>query len=206
MEQKKTKRTLMGRMVRVALWLVIVAVACYAALIGLICYWEANVPEPSDYDGIIVLGAQVLPSGEPSVQLRWRLDKAKEWYEKNPCYIVTCGGQGGNEPAPEGDVMRDLLIADGLPPEQIFSDPTSADTKENISNAWAILREKECEQPLVVTSDYHLPRALAIARDAGLEAQGAGSLCRPEFRFWLKNHMREALAWVKYWGIKYLGL
>ena len=59
---------------------------------------------------------------------------------------------------------------------------------------------------MIVTSDYHLPRALQIAGDAGIAAQGAGSLCRPEWNFWLQNHMREALSWVKYWGIKYLGL
>ncbi len=187
-------------------WLVVAGVVCYAALIGLVYYWEVNVPEPTDYDSIIVLGAQVLPSGEPSVQLRWRLDKAKEYYELNPCYMVVTGGQGGKEPAPEGDVMRAVLIAEGLSEEHVISDPHSADTKENIRNAWAILQEKGCKKPLIVTSDYHLPRALAIARDAGLEAQGAGSPCRSEWNYWLKNHMREALAWVKYWGVKYLGL
>ena len=96
------------------LWLVVAGVVCYAALIGLVYYWEVNVPQPTDYDSIIVLGAQVLPSGEPSVQLRWRLDKAKECYENNPCYMVVTGGQGGQEPAPEGDVMRAVLIAEGL--------------------------------------------------------------------------------------------
>ena len=140
------------------------------------------------------------------MQLRWRLDKAKEYYEKHPCYMVVTGGQGGQEPAPEGDVMRAVLIAEGLSEEHVISDPHSADTKENIRNAWVILQEKGCQKPLIVTSDYHLPRALAIARDAGLEAQGAGSPCRPEWNYWLKNHMREALAWVKYWGVKYLGL
>lgn len=188
------------------LWLAVAGAVCYAALIGLVYYWEVNVPEATDYDSIIVLGAQVLPSGEPSVQLRWRLDKAKEYYELNPCYMVVTGGQGGKEPAPEGDVMRAVLIAEGLSEEHVISDPHSADTKENIRNAWAILQDKGCKKPLIVTSDYHLPRALAIARDAGLEAQGAGSPCRSEWNYWLKNHMREALAWVKYWGVKYLGL
>ena len=47
---------------------------------------------------------------------------------------------------------------------------------------------------------------MAIARDNGLDPLGAGSLCKPGLKFWLKNHMREALAWVKYWGIKYLKL
>lgn len=206
MNKTSSKRRWTVRALAVLAWLAAAGILCYAALIGLVYYWEVNVPEATDYDGIIVLGAQVLPSGEPSVQLRWRLDKAKEYYEKSPCYMVVTGGQGGKEPAPEGDVMRAILLSEGLSEEHVISDPHSADTKENIRNGWAILQEKGCTKPLIVTSDYHLPRALAIARDQGLEAQGVGSLCRPEWNFWLKNHMREALAWVKYWGIKYLGL
>ena len=202
---KRAKRK--GRVFRVLLWLLAAGLLCYAALVALVCYWEANVPEPVDYDCIIVLGAQVLPTGEPSVQLSWRLDKAEEYYLKSPCPIVVTGAQGGNEPAPEGDVMREILLSRGVPESDVISDPASENTRENIANAWAILSEMGCERPLIVTSDYHLPRALAIAEDAGLEApQGAGSLCRPELEYWLKNHLREALAWVKYWGIKYLGL
>ena len=182
------------------------ALACYAGLIALVYHWEVSVPQPSGYDGIIVLGAQVLPTGEPSVQLSWRLDKAVECYRAAPCYIVVCGGRGPNEPEPEGDVMRRVLLEQGLAQEHVISDPVSANTRQNIENAWEILQGLGCERPLIVTSDYHLPRALALARDAGLEAQGVGSPCRSGVRFFLKNHMREALAWVKYWGIKYLKL
>lgn len=191
---------------KIILWLAAAGVACYAALIGLVYFWEVSVPEPSGYDSIIVLGAQVLPSGEPSVQLQWRLDKAKEYYDRQPCPMVVCGGQDGLEPEPEGDVMRRVLMEAGVPAEQVISDPVSANTRQNIANAWDILQGLGCGRPLVVTSDYHLPRALALARDAGLEAQGVGSPCRPGAAFFLKNHMREALAWVKYWGIKYLKL
>ena len=191
---------------RVFLWLLAIGLVCYAALIALVYVWEVSVPQATEFDSIIVLGAQVLPTGEPSVQLRWRLDKAIEVYQKKPCYIVTCGAQGVNEPEPEGDVMKRLLIQDGLSEEHVISDPNSADTKQNIRNAWAILQELGCEKPVIVTSDYHLPRAMAIARDNGLDPLGAGSLCKPGLKFWLKNHMREALAWVKYWGIKYLHL
>ena len=191
---------------RIAFGLLLAGLACWAALMGLVYYWEVNVPESVDYDGIIVLGAQVLPTGEPSVQLQWRLDKAMECYLKNPCPVVVCGGQGSNEPEPEGDVMRRELLKDGLPPEHVISDPVSADTKQNIRNAWEILQKLGCRKPLIVTSDYHLPRAMAIARDNGLDPLGAGSPCKPGINFWLKNHMREALAWLKYWSIKYLKL
>ena len=59
---------------------------------------------------------------------------------------------------------------------------------------------------MVVTSDYHLPRALRLMQDMGMDAQGVGSPCRPGVKYFLKNHLREVLAWGKYWAVRYLGL
>ncbi len=191
---------------RIVLWLVLLGLVAYAGLVTWVYVQEISVQEPADYDSIIVLGAQVQPSGEPSVQLRWRLDRAREVYDASPCYIVVTGGQGDNEPAPEGDVMRAVLISEGVPEMHVISDPESVNTQQNLDNAWEILQKLGCSRPVVVTSDYHLPRAMQMMRDMGLEAQGAGSLCKPGINFWLKNHLREALAWVKYWGVKYLKL
>lgn len=181
-------------------------VAGYIALVGLVYHWEVTVPAPKNYDSIIVLGAQVLPSGEPSVQLRWRLDKAEEYYRKKPCPIVCCGAQGSNEPAPEGDVMAAFLIAEGADRNHVISESVSVNTRQNLTNAWKLLQERGCQKPLIVTSDYHLPRALALSRDLGMNPEGVGSPCRNEISFWLKNHCREALSWVKYWGEKILKL
>ena len=194
------------KILRILCWLMALGILCYAGLVALVYYWEVNVPQSLEYDSMIVLGAQVLPTGEPSVQLQWRLDKALECYRQNPCFIVVTGGQGGNEPEPEGDVMRRVLIEAGVPSEHVISETQATDTQENIRYSWEILQEKGCQKPLIVTSDYHLPRAIAIARDNSLDPLGAGSPCKPGLKFWLKNHLREALAWVKYWGIKYLHL
>ena len=194
------------KILRILCWLMALGILCYAGLVALVYYWEVNVPQSLEYDSMIVLGAQVLPTGEPSVQLQWRLDKALECYRKNPCFIVVTGGQGGNEPEPEGDVMRRVLIEAGVPEAHVISETKATDTQENIRYSWELLRDKGCQKPLIVTSDYHLPRAMAIARDNGLDPLGAGSPCKPGLKFWLKNHLREALAWVKYWGIKYLHL
>lgn len=202
----KQKKGIFKKLLCIFSLLALLGVMCYAGLIALVYHWEVSVPEAVNYDGIIVLGAQVQPSGEPSVQLQWRLEKAAECYWKNPCYMVVSGAQGVKEPEPEGDVMKRVLVEMGIPEEHVISDPLAQDTKQNVRNGWAILQEKSCTKPLIVTSDYHLPRAMAIARDNGLDPLGAGSPCRSELNFWLKNHMREALAWVKYWGIKYLHL
>lgn len=195
----------MKKLLTIVLWLAIIGVVCFSALVGLVYLWETTIPAPSDYDCIIVLGAQVQPSGEPSVQLRWRLDKAKEYYELKPCYMVVCGGQGTNEPAPEGDVMRKVLISEGLDGNLVISESQSLNTKQNLQNAWDILQKQGCKKPLIVTSDYHLKRGMALARDLGMDPEGAGSPCRSELPFWLKNHVREALAWGKYWVEKVTG-
>lgn len=180
-------------------------ILCYGALVAFVCYQEAHVPAAAGPgDAIIVLGAQVYPDGEPSIQLAWRLEAALAEYLKNPVPIVTSGGQGGKEPRPEGDVMRDWLVERGVKPEDVLVDDTSTSTRQNIRNAMALLQERDIQTIRVVTSDYHLPRALAIARDEGLAASGTGSPCKPEY--WIPNHFREALAWVKYWGQKYLNM
>lgn len=205
-KEQKAVRGFFRKGLHIVLWLVLIGLVIYAGLVAWVYVQEISVAEPSDYDSIIVLGAQVQPSGEPSVQLRWRLDRAREVYDQSPCLIVVTGGQGDNEPAPEGDVMRAVLISEGVPEAHVVSDPESVNTQQNLDNAWAILQQHGLKRPVVVTSDYHLPRAMRMMQDMGLDAQGAGSLCKPGINFWLKNHLREALAWVKYWGVKYLGL
>ena len=63
---------------------------------------------------------------------------------------------------------------------------------------------EDVRKATIVTSDYHLPRALRIARDAGLTADGLVSATLPEY--WLKNHAREVLAWGKYFLSKLVPL
>lgn len=190
----------------VLLALLLAGAVAYVGIIAMIFWRAGHVPEVEDYDAIIVLGAQVNPNGEPSIQLRWRLDAAaKAWKQKNTV-IVTCGAQGGNEPAPEALVMRDYLVAQGVPEEMILTDAVSYNTRQNIRNAADLLKGYAVERVLIVTSDYHLPRAMALAEDEGMNATGIGSPTREGLRFKAKNYGREALSWMKYWAQKYLRL
>jgi SanA protein len=198
-------KTLRG-IIKVLFILVTLGVIGYVALIGYTVYREKTVPAPSDYDSIIALGAQVQPDGTPSVQLDWRLDKTVEMYLASPCPVIVCGAQGDDEPRPEADVMRDLLIERGVPADRIYTDPVSTDTYQNIENAKAIILSLGLSRPLIITSDYHLPRAMDIARAEGFFPQGVASPTKQEIGFWLKNHGREALAWVKFFLIRYIGL
>ena len=194
---------------RLLVLLIILGAVAYAGIVGYVCIREGSVlktvPAADNYDAIIVLGAQVTPDGSPSVQLGWRLDAAYEAWQQKPVPIVVCGAQGGDEPMPEAVAMEAYLLRKGVPQNDLLKDPDSFNTNQNLKNAAALLEKiPEVKKVLVVTSDYHVPRSLALAKDLGYDACGMGSPCKPEY--WIKNHAREALAWVKYWGRKYLRL
>lgn len=149
-----------------------------------------------NYDVIIVLGAQVRAEGVPSEALRRRMTLALERYREAPVPIICCGAQGHGEPCAEGDFMCGWLAGHGADPARLISEDQSFDTLQNVLNAKAIMQAHGWARALVVTSDYHIRRALAICRYYGVDAEGAGS---PSVKtYWLKNNLRELLAWVKY--------
>ena len=202
---KKTVRHIL----KWAVLILLAGIIAFAGIVGYICIREGSVPkavpEEDSYDAIIVLGAQVKPDGSPSVQLGWRLDAAYEAYQKKQVPVVVCGAQGKDEPVTEAAAMKAYLTDKGIQEKEILTDPESFNTRQNLINAAALLKESgNIKRVLIVTSDYHVPRSMALARDLGFEASGLGSPCKPEY--WIKNHAREALAWCKYWSVKYLHL
>ena len=197
---------LLHKVMKLAMLLIVLGILFYLGVVAMVVYRQNNLPPVGEYDAIIVLGAQVKPDGTPSLQLQWRIDAAAQAWKDRNSLVVVCGAQGSNEPAPEAHVMRDELIKQGVPAEMILMDDKSFNTRQNIQHAVELLEGRDVQRVLVVTSDYHLPRAMAIAEDAGLDASGLGSPTKLGLRFWAKNHGREGLAWIKYWMQKYLHL
>jgi len=187
----------MGRLLEGMIALAALGLACIIGLMGFVYYKETHLPPIGDSDVIIVLGAQVKEDGTPSVALERRLTAAYESYLEDRQLIIVCGAQGGNEPRPEGDVMRDWLLARGVPEEDVVAETDSFNTRENLTYAKAIMEERGFHNALVVTSDYHVARALELCRQVGISAVGKGSPSKPEY--FIKNHFREGLSWVKLW-------
>ena len=200
----KTVRILL----KIFLWLVIAAVVLYAVMLGVLIWKVHHVPQSEEFDAIIILGSQVLREGTPNIQLKWRLDKALEILKEHPVPVVVCGAQGSDEPLPEAEAMRNYLTEAGIAPETILTDPDSFNTRENLQNAGRLLNGLEgnpVQRVLIVTSDYHLPRALELAKDVGFTASGVPS---PTLGGWntVRNYARETIAWLKYLAEKVLGI
>ena len=112
------------------------------------------------------------------------------------CGKVICGSMINNSGQADHAIVLGLALENGKPTGDLLARLNTAQTY--------LEKYPEAGMILIVTSDYHVPRALALAKDLGYEATGLGSPCKPEY--WIKNHAREALAWCKYWGVKYLHL
>lgn len=196
----------MRKLKKAAVILLALIVVCYAVLVAAVYVMEQRAVPAGDGDCLIVLGAQVLPSGEPNLQLQYRLETTLREYQNNPCPIIVCGARGDNEPCTEAEAMSRWLVKNGVPETDVLEEGASFNTRQNLLNAMAIMDAHGLHTANIVTSDYHLARALAYAKDVGLNAGGFKAPCKPGVGYWLKNHCREALAWVKYWLISGLGM
>ena len=186
------------KVVKLVLCLILFGFMCWTALVAVVAYKEYTIPAPTgDTQAIIVLGAQVKADGTPSVALQRRLTAALESYREKPALIIVCGAQGGNEPRAEGDVMREWLLERGVPEGDVVAETASFNTRENLTYARAIMEHRGLHEALIVTSDYHVARALALCAQAGITATGKGSPSKPEY--FIKNHFREGLSWIKFW-------
>ena len=99
--------------------------------------------------------------------LRRRLDKAIDYLEQNPdTSVIVSGGQGGNESIPEAVGMREYLIEAGIGEERIFVEDQSSSTYQNLVFSAEFL-DRENDRVVVVTNNFHIFRALSIAKKQG---------------------------------------
>ena len=145
-----------------AVSIVVLVILCSLIISGI------STEEKQNLDYIIVLGAQVREDG-PSTILQYRLDAALSYLEENPDTIcIVSGGQGVNEPFSEAEGMADYLIAHGILSERILLEDTSRNTVENIRNSKGLISDSEGSVG-IVTNDFHVFRAVQIAKAQGLE-------------------------------------
>ena len=114
---------------------------------------------------IVVLGARVNGS-VPSGSLRNRIRVGAEYLRDNPGTIaVLSGAQGSGEEISEAQCMYDNMVAAGIDPARLILEEESTDTAENLRNSRALIPEGASVG--LVTNNFHIFRALALARNQG---------------------------------------
>ena len=171
----------------------------FVVIEGLIIAESVKQPQ-NEADYLIVLGAKVNGT-TPSLILQYRINKAAEYMKKHPgTKAIVSGGQGADEGISEAEAMKNGLLSSGIATERILVEDQSTSTKENLDYSQKLLTEaggsvKE-SKVIVVTTDFHVLRAVGIARKAGYE-QVEGLAAKSVWYLIPTNYVREFMAVVK---------
>lgn len=184
----------LGSLVRTFFVVALVAAAAIIAVptlmrLSMEQYMHRSVIEVPKREAALVLGASVV-RGKPTPVLEQRAKTAVALYTAGSVQKILVTGDNGALTHDEVTPVRKYLLDAGVAPEDIFLDHAGFDTYSSMYRARDVF---EVETMVVVTQDFHLPRALYLARHLGIDAHGlvAGSHGTP------RDYLREIPASVK---------
>lgn len=123
---------------------------------------------PESY-AALVLGAFVSKSGRLSGILQDRVEKAVELYKNKKVKRFLLSGDHGRKKYDEVNSMKKYLLEKGIDTADIFLDHAGFDTYSSIVRAIEVF---EVNDVIIVSQEFHLPRAVYIARNKGMNACG----------------------------------
>ncbi len=145
----------------------------------------------------IVLGARVYSSGAPSAMLADRLETAVQLYRSGKVQKLLLSGDHGQTTYDEVNAMLAYVRERGVADEDAFTDHAGFSTYETMYRARDVF---QVESALIVTQEFHLPRAVYTARSLGLDAVGVTADLRPyaeEDRLLVRDWLARVKAFVQ---------
>lgn len=118
----------------------------------------------------VVFGAG-LDHGRPSPYLAHRLDAAAALYRAHKVTTLLVTGDNGRTGYNEPAAMRAYLGGEGVPAARVVLDYAGFDTWDSCARARRIFG---VDRAVLVSQDFHIRRALALCRAAGVRSYGIG--------------------------------
>ena len=168
--------------------LALMAVYLLSAALNLF-HWKKR--RGADY--IIVLGAGVIGTRVTPL-LAARIDKGIELLHDNPdAVLILSGGQGPGEDIAEGEAMARYAEQKNMGLEKIIVEGKSTSTEENLMFSRELMN-RDRPRVIVVTTAYHVFRALLLAKQQGLKCVGFGA--KTKWYFTLNALIREFVGYL----------
>jgi vancomycin permeability regulator SanA len=144
---------------------------------------------------VIVLGAYVYDNGQPCPMLADRLLTGLSTYEDGLAPKILLSGDHGTRGYDEVNAMKHFVFDKKVPAKDVFLDHAGFSTYDSIIRAREVF---EVESAVISTQEYHLTRAVYIARQAGIRAYGIkADLRRYPRSEMVRYEVREWLARIK---------
>ena len=172
-----------------AYMLSLMAIYLLSAALNLL-HWKKR--RGADY--VVVLGAGVIGTRVTPL-LAARIERGIELLHSNPgAVLIMSGGQGPGEDVAEGEAMARYAEEKGVGIEKIIIENRSKSTEENLLFS-SRLMEKDRPKVVVVTTSYHVFRALLLAKQQGLKCVGFGA--KTKWYFTLNALIREFAGYLR---------
>lgn len=180
MEKRKKLKGRVFKVLLISLSVILIGIIACAFMIN--CVDEKGVKNiisfeeisDNEVDAIIVLGAGVKEDGSPCQMLEDRLKTAIAVYNKldKKCKILLSGDHGQDNYNEVKTMKKYILDNLSISESDIFMDHAGFSTYDTMYRAKDIF---EVNKAIVITNEYHLPRALYLAQKKNIEALGVSS-------------------------------
>lgn len=155
-----------------------------------------NIADLPAADAVLVLGAAVYRGGQMSAVFADRAGVALEVYRHGLVSKILVSGDHSKNNYDEVNIAKEFFLQNQVPPEDIFVDYAGFNTYDSAKRAKEIFQANSL---IVATQEFHLPRALYLARHAGIEAHGIKADLRPYnpgfYNTWRENGARIKAFW-----------
>jgi len=98
-----------------------------------------------------------------------RLVHAVALYKAGKAPAILLTGGAAEDARPEAQQMQDVLAVMGVPAKHVMLENASRDTHDNAVNSARLLKARGMHRILLVTSAFHMRRAVALFEGQGLE-------------------------------------
>jgi SanA protein len=121
-------------------------------------------------DVALVLGAApFLDDGRPNRFFEYRLDAAADLFRAGKVKYLLASGDSIHPSYDETTAMKRGLVKRGVPAEAIYRDTAGVRTLDSVLRARDLYGQSRL---VIVSQDYHVRRAVWLARQHGIEAYG----------------------------------
>ena len=151
-------------------------------------YIYNNATDVPNAEVALIPGAAIFPDGALSSIFMDRVDMAIKLYEAKKVSKILVSGDNSTDSHNEVNPVRLYLMSKGVPDRDIFLDHAGFDTYSTMYRARDIFGVSSV---LITTQSFHLPRAVFIARQVGINAYGVNA---DVGHILFRNYVRETLA------------
>lgn len=151
-----------GLFLGLLLMIVIIGLTAFAII------FEGMSDNIKNSDVAIILGSKVKSNGLPSARLAARLNKGIQLYQQRFFQHIIVSGGIGKEGYDEATVMKQYLVARGIPSSAILVDHNGYNTQRTAINSKAIMEKNHFRSALVITQYFHVLRAKLALKKAGI--------------------------------------